>query len=99
MLNFVGVSGLPGTAGEGTACTVGAIRKACGRVRPPVYSSPERHPKAPDVPALSAFSRQLMHPEDVTDPENADAFHAFLFGHESWSTQVMDLIPSRGAQL
>jgi anaerobic magnesium-protoporphyrin IX monomethyl ester cyclase len=97
-LNCFVIAGLPGTTVDGTARTVEEIRKVGARVRPTVYSSLDRLRQAPDVAALSAFNRQLMHPDDVADPETADAFHAFLFGPESWSTRVMERIPARGAR-
>jgi hypothetical protein len=89
------IVGMPDTTVKGTARTVEEIRSVGARVRPTIYSSLDRLREAADVSALSAFNRQLLHPEDVADPETADAFHAFLFGKEDWRTQVMHRIPVR----
>jgi anaerobic magnesium-protoporphyrin IX monomethyl ester cyclase len=98
-LNCFVIAGLPGTTVKGTARTVEEIRSVGARVRPTVYSSLGRLREATDVLALSTFNRQLLHPEDVADPATADAFHAFLFGKEDWSTRVMHRVPVRGADL
>jgi radical SAM superfamily enzyme YgiQ (UPF0313 family) len=93
-LNCFVIVGLPGTSAEATAATITAIQQAGARVRPTVYTP--YHEMRPDMTEreLSAFNRQTFVDPDTATGGHPDRFLRFIFGGDSYVTEVMGHIPT-----